>query len=150
VLNVSAAGSQSFDFDALKSGGCLWCAVGSNAGAVVVSGYNLDIDGAGKLEAASDKIAVSQGGEGTTIGLNNQLFDAVNETAVFTLVTGLDSLGSADGGIQSDYIVDHTGPKAEGLNYTGYINVTGAGIFISQSEGNTSKDFDINLFSPCQ
>ena len=147
VLQVSAAGSQSFDFDALKSGGCLWCAVGSNAGAVVVSGYNLDIDAAGKLQSGSDKIAVSQGGDGTTIGLNNQLFDAVNETAVFTLVTGLDSLGSADGGIQSDYIVDHNGPKAEGLNYTGYINVTGAGLYISQSEGNTAKDFDINLYS---
>ena len=147
VMNVSAAGSQSFDFDALKSGGCLWAAVGTNAGAVVVSGYNLDIDGEGKLQAASDKIAVSQGGDGTTIGLNNQLFDAVNETAVFTLVTGLDVLGSSDGGFQSDYIVDHTGPKADGLNYTGYINVTGAGIYISQSEGNTAKDFAINLYS---
>ncbi len=147
VLQVSAAGSQSFNFDALKSGGCLWCAVGSNAGAVVVSGYSLDVDGAGKIDGSSNKIAVSQGGTGTTIGLNNQLFDNVGETGVFTLVTGLDSLSSANGGIQSDYIVDHTGPAAEGLNYTGYINVTGAGIFVSQSQGNSAKSFDINLFT---
>lgn len=147
VLNVSAAGSQSFDFDALKSGGCLWCAVGSNAGAVLVSGYSLDVDAAGKIQNTSNKIAVSQGGTGTTIGLNNQLFDNVGETAVFTLVTGLDTLGSSDGGVQSDYIVDHTGPAGEGINYSGYINVTGAGIFVSQSQGNTAKSFDINLFT---
>jgi len=147
VLNVSAAGSQSFDFDALKSGGCLWCAVGTNAGAVLVSGYSLDVDGAGKLQSTSDKIAVSQGGTGTTIGLNNQLFDNVGETAVFTLVTGLDTLGATDGGVQSDYLLDHTGPKADGLDYSGYINVTGAGIFVSQSQGNLAKSFDINLFS---
>jgi hypothetical protein len=146
VMNVSAAGSQTFDFDALKSGGCLWCAVGSNAGAILVSGYSLDVDGVGKLQATSNKIAVSQGGTGTTIGLNNQLFDNVNETAVFTLVTGLDTLGSTDGGVQSDYLLDHTGPKADGLDYSGYINVTGAGIFISQSQGNDAKSFDINLF----
>jgi hypothetical protein len=147
VMNVSAAGSESFDFDALKSGGCLWAAVGSNAGAVLVSGYSLDVDAAGKIQNTSNKIAVSQGGDGTTIGLNNQLFDNVGETAVFTLVTGLDTLGTTDGGVQSDYIVDHTGPAGEGINYDGYINVTGAGIYVSQSEGNSAKDFDINLFT---
>lgn len=147
VLKVAVDTQVSFNFDALKSGGCLWAGVGTNTGAVVVSGYSLDVDGAGKLQSTSNKIAVSQGGTGTTIGLNNQLFDNVGETAVFTLVTGLDSLGSTAGGIQSDYIVDHTGPKAEGLNYTGYINTTGAGIFVSQSQGNDAKSFDINLFS---
>jgi hypothetical protein len=148
VLQVSAAGSQSFDFDALKSSGALWVAVGNNQTAIVVSGYSLDVDGAGKIDGSSNKIAVSQGGTGTTIGLNNQLFDANGERAVFTLASGLDSLTSADGGILSDYIVDHTGPAAEGLNYTGYINVTGAGIFLSQSQGTPTetKDFDIDLY----
>ena len=148
ILQVSAAGSQSFDFDALKSSGALWVAVGNNQTAIVVSGYSLDVNAEGKLENTSNKIAVSQGGTGTTIGLNNQLFDNVGERAVFTLVNGLDSLTSADGGILSDYIVDHTGPAAEGLNYTGYINVIGAGIFLSQSQGTPTetKDFDIDLY----
>jgi len=146
LLQVSAAGSTSFNFDALKSSGGIWAAVGNNQSAIVVSGYSLDVDSAGKIQNTSDKIAVSQGGTGTTIGVNNQLFDHVGERAVFTLVSGLDSLTSANGGILSDYVVDHTGPTAEGLNYTGYINVVGAGIFVSQTQGNLPKDFNIDLY----
>jgi hypothetical protein len=145
VLQVSAAGSQSFNFDALHSSGGIWVAVGNNATAILVSGYSLDVDNKGKIEPTSNKIAVSQGGTGTTIGVNNQLFDNVGEKAVFTLVSGLDVFTSADSGILSDYVIDQNKPGAEGINYSGFINVVGAGIFVSQSQGNDPKDFGIDL-----
>jgi hypothetical protein len=145
ILRVSASGSLSFDFDQLKSGECLWAAVGSATAGVLISGENIYVDADGKKTNVSDKLAVSQGGAGTTIGVNNQLFDNVGETAVFTLVTGLDVLNTADAGAQSDYLLDHTGPKADGVDYGGFMNVTGAGIFISQSQGNDVKNIDINV-----
>ncbi len=136
-----------FNFDALDSGANLWVAVGSSTGGVLVSGENLAVDSATKITNASDKIHVSQGGEGTTIGLNNQLFDIPNETAVFTLVTGMNVL-TGDGGAQGVYLVDPKPQdnKPEGIDYSGYINVNSAGIFVSQSQGNDLKDFDMNLY----
>ena len=151
LLNISAAGSASFDFDALKSGSSLWVAVGSESGGVLVTGLDAQVNPAtGKKTNASDVIHTSQGGDGTTIGLDNQLFDNLGETAVFTLVTGLDTI-TGDDGATGDYVVDPNtnDAKAEGIDYNGYLNVTGAGIYISQSQGSpsTTKSFDIELFS---
>ena len=69
---------------------------------------------------------------------------------MFTLVTGLDTItGSA--GATGDYVVDPnlSDAKAEGIDYDGYLNVVGAGIYLSQSQGSpsTTKSFDIELFS---
>jgi hypothetical protein len=149
LLNVSGSGSLTLDFDQLHSGESLWVAVGSPSGAVLVTGSDLLVDGDGKKTNASDKIVVSQGGTGTTIGMNNQLWDASGEKAVFTLVTGLDTLSGADDGAQSDYVLDHSKPSADGIDYSGYINTTGAGIFISQSQGTPTlpKDFNIQLLT---
>jgi len=150
LLNISAAGSTSFDFDALKSGSSLWVAVGSASGGVLVTGGDPDVDGNGKKTNDSDVIHTSQGGDGTTVGLNNQLFDNLGETAVFTLVTGLDTI-TGDDGATGDYVVDPNlnDNKLEGIDYEGYLNVLGAGIYISQSQGSpsTTKSFDIELFS---
>ena len=151
LLNISASGSQSFDFNALKSGSSLWVAVGSEDGGVLVTGGNPLVNPVtGKKTNASDVIHTSQGGDGTTIGINNQLFDNANETGVFTLVKGLDTI-SGPAGATGDYIVDPNpnDAKLEGVNYDDYLNVTGAGIYISQSQGSpsTTKSFDINLFS---
>jgi len=146
LLNITATGSTSFDFDALRSGSSLWVAVGSAAGGVLVSGENLDVDAASKKTNASDTIHTSQGGDGTTIGVNNQLFDNVNETAVFTLVTGFTNFVS--GGAVGDYLVDPkpNDNKPEGIDYSGYMNVVGAGIYLSQSQGNNLKDLDIKVY----
>jgi hypothetical protein len=146
LLNVSASGSITFDFDELKSGSSLWVAVGNSTAAMLVTGGNPLVDGAGKKTNVSDVIHTSQGGVDATIGVNNQLFDNIGESAVFTLVTGMDALVGADDGAASDYVVDHTGPKADGIDYVGYINTNGAGIFLSQSQGNDAKDFDILLW----
>jgi hypothetical protein len=151
LLRVSASGTQSFDFDKLQSGSSLWAAVGSSTGGVLVTGINPEIDAAGKKTNDSDVIHTSQGGQDATIGVNNQLFDNAGETAVFTLVTGFTSLLTADAGATGDYVVDvPTTNKVEtAIDYGGYIpNVTGAGIFISQSQGApvTPKSFDINVY----
>jgi hypothetical protein len=151
LLNVSAAGSTSFDFDALKSGSSLWVAVGSADGGVLVTGGHPVVNNAtGKMTNASDVIHTSQGGDGTTIGINNQLFDNAGETGVFTLVKGLDTLTSS-AGATGVYIADPNpnDTKPEGIDYDEYLNVTGAGIYISQSQGSPSvtKSFDVNLYS---
>jgi len=151
LLNISAAGSTSFDFDALQSGSSLWVAVGSASGGVLVTGGDPDVNPAtGKKTNDSDVIHTSQGGDGTTIGLDNQLFDNLGETAVFTLVTGLDTI-TGDDGATGDYVVDPNpnDAKLEGIDYEGYLNVLGAGIYISQSQGSpsTTKSFDIELWS---
>ena len=149
LLNVSASGSLSFDFDQLRSGSSLWCAVGNATGGVLITGGNPLVDAANKKTNVSDVIHTSQGGTGATIGVNNQLFDNSGETAVFTLVTGLASLGTApDAGAVGDYTVDPLPNKKpiEGIDYGGYINTNGAGIFLSQSQGNLAKNLDIKLW----
>ena len=150
LLNVTGTGSLFFDFDALKSGSSLWVAVGSESAGILVTGGNPVVDGSNKKTNASDVIHTSQGGTGATIGVNNQLFDVAGEKGVFTLVTGLDTI-TGDDGATGDYTVDPNlnDNKREGIDYDGYLNVTGAGIFISQSQGSPSvpKDLDINLFT---
>ncbi|MDP9423891.1 MAG: hypothetical protein M3Q19_13855 [Pseudomonadota bacterium] len=149
VLNVSASGSISFDFDQLKSGSSLWVAVGNAAGGLLVTGGDPDVDAANKKTNDSDVIHTSQGGTGATIGVNNQLFDNVGETATFTLVKNLAALGTnPDAGATGDYTVDPLPNKKpiEGIDYNGYINTSGAGIFLSQSQGNDPKNLDIKLW----
>jgi hypothetical protein len=149
ILNVSASGTISFDFDELKSGSSLWVAVGNAAGGLLVTGGNPVVDGSNKKTNASDVIHTSQGGTGATIGVNNQLFDNVGESAVFTLVTQLASLGtSPDAGATGDYTVDPLPNKKpiEGIDYSGYLNTNGAAIFLSQSQGNDPKNLDILLW----
>ena len=147
LLNISAAGSAAFDFDSLRSGSSLWVAVGSASAGILVSGHHLDIDAAGKKTNASNTIHTSQGGQGATIGVNNQLFDNAGENAVFTLVSGFDNLGGT-GGAVGDYVVDPkpNDNKPEGISYDGYLNVSGAGIFLSQSQGNDLKDLTIEVY----
>ena len=86
ILNVSATGSLSFDFDNLDSGNFLHVTVGTTEAGLLVSGLNPVIDPDGSInKQASDTINTSQGGAGATIGVNNQMFVPGN-VAVFTLV----------------------------------------------------------------
>lgn len=153
ALRVGASGSLSFDFDQLASQSSLWVAVGNSSEAVLITGSSPKVDNTtGKKTNVSDVIHTSQGGAGATIGVNNQLFDIVGESATFTLVTGLQGLVGADAGVLSDYVIDDptSGGIEQGIAYDGYLqNILGAGIFISQDQGspNATKSLDINVFA---
>jgi hypothetical protein len=148
VFKVSATGSLKFDFDKLQSGSSLWAAVGNSSAGLLVTGLHPDVATTGKKTNVSDVIHTSQGGIDATIGVNNQLFDHVGETAVFTLVTGFTELTGQDDGAVGDYIQDNDKGTHPEVDYGGYLNVSGAGIFISQSQGGpaVAKELDINVF----
>lgn len=78
ILNVSATGSLSFDFDGLDSGNFLHVSVGDSTAGLLVSGRNLSVDTDGEIIKGgtdpSDTVNTSQGGQGSTIGINSQMF----------------------------------------------------------------------------
>jgi hypothetical protein len=148
LLNISAATSLSFNFDVLDSGNFLWAAVGTEEHGVLITGRTLDVDASHKVETGSDMVNTSQGGQGATIGIDNQMFE-VGNTAVLTLVDGFQPLPTAAEDAASTkvkpqahsvYSEDHfnsQGTKVvdEGINYTAYNNVTTAKLFFSQDQG---------------
>lgn len=140
LLNVSAQGSLSFEFDTLESGKFLWVAVGSSTNGLLVTGKSLNVDASGNRVSGganpSDAMNTSQGGSGATIGIDSQMF-VPGETAVFTLVQGFDALGSGP---------DATGDNANEIDYDSYLNTNGAGVFISQKQGNTLLDLTIKVY----
>ncbi|MER8587244.1 hypothetical protein NKH19_18800, partial [Mesorhizobium sp. M1338] len=129
ILNVSATGSTSFNFDNLASGNNLFVAVGTSGAGLVVSGIHPVIHADGTLDNSGDNIKTSQGGIGATIGVNNQMFDP-GETAVFSFVKG-----QAPG----------TYGDIDNMSYTDFIDVTDAALFISQTEGTPSTNFTVKI-----
>jgi len=146
VLNVSASGTVSFNFDNLASGSFLWAAVGSSSAGLLVTGQDLNvIDSGGKLgdmvkggSDPSDSVNTSQGGIGATIGINSQHFaDASGgggakvdgPVAVCTLVKNFVPLANAS---------QATGGNVNQIDYGDYINAPSAKIFISQTTGSSS------------
>lgn len=155
LLNVSASGSLSFNFDNLESGNFLWVAIGSGSAGLLVTGQDLNVNDSpgNKLgnmvnggSDPSDSMNTSQGGINATIGVNSQHFvggpkvngqNTDGPTAVFTLVNNyvpLDGLNQA------------TGIDVEDIDYDSYINTTGASIFISQTTGGSQTSFRISLW----
>jgi hypothetical protein len=149
-LHVSASATLSFELDALRSGNFLWAAIGSDDAGLLITGKDLNVFPAdahppskqGKVDTAgaegSDQVNTSQGGQGATTGINNQMYVAGN-TGVFTLVTGFDELASSTTGEAADVYV-------QTIDYDGYINTVGAGIFISQTQGGGSVNLTISVF----
>ncbi|WP_144097003.1 DUF5801 repeats-in-toxin domain-containing protein [Croceicoccus sediminis] len=148
VVNISVAGSLSFDFDNLDSGNFLWVAVGDGSEGLLVTGHDLNVHDGGSKDGQlvkggqdpSDTVNTSQGGIGATIGINAQHFvdgpkDKGQPTdgsiGVFTLVTGFQPLEDSGTG-------QATGIDIDDVDYTGYINAPSAKIFISQTEGGTA------------
>ncbi|WP_214472133.1 DUF5801 repeats-in-toxin domain-containing protein [Mesorhizobium sp. dw_380] len=129
LLNVSATGSTSFNFDNLASGNNLFVAVGTSGAGLVVSGIHPVIQADGTLDNSGDNIKTSQGGIGATIGVNNQMFDP-GETAVFSFVKG-----QAPG----------TYGDIDNMSYTDFIDVTDAKLFISQTEGSPGTNFTVKI-----
>ncbi|WP_254633832.1 DUF5801 repeats-in-toxin domain-containing protein, partial [Mesorhizobium sp. GbtcB19] len=129
LLNVSASGSTSFNFDGLASGNNLFVAVGSTSAGLVVSGIHPVIHADGTLDNSGDNIKTSQGGIGATIGVNNQMFDP-GETAVFSFVKG-----QAPG----------TYGDLDNMSYNDFIDVKDATLFISQTEGSPGTNFTVKI-----
>jgi hypothetical protein len=148
-LHVTASASLSFNFDTLKSGKFLWVAVGNNDNGLLVTGKDLNVVDDATPNAnkegervsggsdPSDAMNTSQAGPGATMGVNEQMFKP-GSTAVFTLVTGFAPL-DADG-------PDATGDKVQDINYGGYINTDGAGLFIAQTSGGGTINLTLDVF----
>lgn len=148
-LHVTAEATLSFSFDTLESGKFLWVAVGDDEHGLLVTGKDLHVQDPGHSKEGdringgqdpSDAVNTSQGGQEATIGINNQLWVPGNE-GVFTLVRGFTALGDGP---------DATGNNVNEINYDDtdpYINTHGAGIFISQTQGNAPIGFEVEIFS---
>jgi hypothetical protein len=151
VLNVSASGSVSFEFDNLRSGNFLWVAIGSDAAGLLATGQDLNVNDStggkhGKLISGGDDpcdtMNTSQGGINATIGINAQHFvDGSQNTdgavGVFSLVTDYQALANAP---------QATGIDVDDIVYGGYINTNEASIFISQVTGGSDTRFLISLW----
>jgi hypothetical protein len=145
-LNVSATGNVSFDFDNLRSGKFLWVALGTESAGLLLTGRDLNVQTTGRKDGLvvsgtndpSDAVNTSQGGTGATTGINNQMYTP-GSTGVITFVTGFDPL-------PTDAPDDAVGDNVKDIQYDGYINVTTAGVFISQTQGGGTVNMTIGLY----
>ena len=145
-LNVSATGNVSFDFDELRSGKFLWVALGTETAGLLLTGRDLNVQSGGRKDGLivsgtndpSDAVNTSQGGTGATTGINNQMYTP-GSVGVITFVTGFDPLptGTSD---------DAVGDNVKDIQYDGYIDVTTAGVFISQTQGSGTVNMTIGLY----
>jgi Domain of unknown function (DUF5801) len=135
ILNVSALSSLDFSLDNLPSGNFLFVDIGTSSASLLVSGLNPQLKADGSLSTHGDSVNSSQGGTGATIGINDQHFDPGN-TGVFSLVKG-ETGQNANG--------DLTATNISQLNYTDFINVSSAAVFISQVQGNPGTNYTLTL-----
>jgi hypothetical protein len=150
VLQVSAQGTMSFNFDNLPSGSFLYAAVGNSSAGLLVTGQDLNVTPTGAKAGdmitggtdPSDTVNTSQGGIGATIGINSQHFtDAQGgggsrvdgAVGVFTLVKGFTSFDATVNGTS-----EGTGGNVNEIGYTDFVNAPSAKIFISQVTGSSS------------
>jgi hypothetical protein len=142
---LHSTGQLNVNFDNMPSSANLFndAAESASGGGIIVFGRDPVCDPAsGKYTNASDTIHTSQGGDGATIGVNNQMFDPT-EGAYFTFVRDiLDTyLSGAKGGLSSteaDY--------QQNMQYDSLINSTGASVRISQTQGNDDAGMTITAY----
>lgn len=137
-LAVTAQSTLSFDFDTLKSGKFLWVAVGDQNNALLVTGKNVKVDANGDPltgNQAGDLVNTSQGGQGATIGIDNQMMTP-GDTAMLTFVTGFTAVTPPD----------QTGQNINEIDYGGYINTGAASMFISQIQGSGTLTLDMAIW----
>ncbi len=137
--------SIEFDFDALPSGQNLFGTVGSSSTdpAIIVIGRDIVLKADNTFDNSSNTINTSQGGGPTTIGVNNQMFDA-GEGAYFSYVDDpvANFLSGAPGGLDQNEADD-----ADNIQYTGgTVDVTSAFFVISQLQGNDLATVDITTY----
>lgn len=138
-----------FTFDLLPSGANLFGVVASGNSALLVIGEDPVVNAAGNYTNASDVIHTSQGGDGATIGVNNQMFDP-GDGAYFTFINdpdpsfisgipgGLDST-EADDSDNIQYNEDGIGPPTK--------EVSSAFLGISQTQSNKPVSMSIEAFN---
>jgi hypothetical protein len=134
VLQVSAQGTTSFNFDSLPSGSFLYAAVGSSSAALLVTGQDLNVSQSGPKigdmitggSDPSDTVNTSQGGIGATIGINSQHFTDASggggtkvdgAVGVFTLVKGFGSFDATVNGTS-----EGTGGNVNEITYSDYVD----------------------------
>jgi hypothetical protein len=156
-LNETGAGSYAFtvlvnpppaelnfNFNALPSGQNLFGTVGDTSNAIVVIGEHPVLKADGTYANSSDTINTSQGGGPTTIGVNNQMFDA-GEGAYFTYVKSPNTdflAGFVPNGLDQNEADD-----ADNIQYTGgTLTATQAFAQISQIQGNSLATMKITAF----
>ncbi|UWQ00477.1 hypothetical protein K3X44_07905 [Aliiroseovarius crassostreae] len=144
VLNVSVDGSLSFDFSNLDSGNFLHVSVGDSDAAVMVSGRNVVVDPDGSMDSTSDSYNTSQGGQGATGGINNQMYSTpsgnktIENTGVYTFVVGQSFPAGEDNGTYTD---------VDDMDYTGFLDVKDAQVFVSQTQGNATLSMQIDVWT---
>jgi hypothetical protein len=144
VLVNPPPATLSFNFNALPSGQNLFGTVGDTSNALVVIGAHPVLNADGTFTNASNTINTSQGGGPTTIGVNNQMFDA-GEGAYFTFVKSpvANYLAGAPGGLDQNEADD-----ADNIQYTGgTLEVNSAFLKISQIQGNSTATMDITAYN---
>ena len=141
---IHATGALDIKFDNMPSSANLFNDAAENAsgGGIFVFGRDVDVSGSGKYTNASDTIHTSQGGDGATIGVNNQMFDP-GEGAYFTFVTDIDDryLSGLKNGLSSteaDY--------QQNMLYDSLIDSRGASVRISQTQGNNAAGMTITAY----
>ena len=127
---VNTTGQLQIDFDNMPSSANLFndAAESASGGGIIVFGMDPDTGTDGKYTNTSDTIQTSQGGDGATIGVNNQMLNT-GDGAYFTFVRDiLDTYLSGVAGGLSPTEADYE----QNMRYAGLIESTGASIHISQ------------------
>lgn len=148
-LGVGAGVTTEFTFDDLPSGANLFGVVASGNSSILVIGENPVVDGSGNYTNASDVIHTSQGGDGATIGVNNQMFDP-GDGAYFTYINDPDpdfvsgipgglTATEADNSNNIQYNEDGIGPATK--------EVMSAFLGISQTQSNKPVSMTIEAFN---
>ena len=138
-LGVAAGISTDFDFDTLPSGQNLFGLIGDPGTGLVIIGKNPDLAADGTYTNASNTINTSKGGGGTTIGVNNQMFDP-NDGAYFTFVEDPDPdvLGVELDAGEAD--------QAANITYSDTLEVDNGFLQVVQSQGSAGRSMRLSAF----
>src|SRR6516164_4492392 len=140
-IGVAASTTLSFNFDQLHSGSNLFGTVGDAANALNVIAEHPVLAPDGTLVSSPNGvIKTSQGGTGTTIGVNSQMFDP-GEGAYFTYIKNpvTDFLGANLSQTEAN--------DSASIQYTGGTNAaTSASAKISQTQGPSLATMKITAF----
>jgi len=142
---LTSTGELNITFDNMPSSANLFndAAESASGGGIIVFGMNPVVDGAGKYTNASDVIHTSQGGDGATIGVNNQMFNP-GEGAYFTFCRDIDDryLSGVSGGLTAT-----EADRQQNMLYDSLINSSGASLRITQTQGNDDAGMMITAFA---
>jgi len=132
-----------FNFDTLPSGQNLFGMIGTPTAGLIVFGNKPQVNPDGSFTNSSDTINTSQGGGGTTIGVNNQMFDP-GDGARFTFVKNPDPrfLGTALDAGEAD-LAGNMVYGTTALRET--LEVTSGFLKVVQSQGNTGRTMRLSL-----